>query len=308
MKFKNKNIVFFSLITAAICIFSYSDAFSLTFNTPSGDVIGEVKTVVSKDGDTLAQIARDADMGYMEMREANPGLDPDHIPAGSVVVVPSQFILPNTPRNGIVINLAEMRLYYYPQGTGKVVTYPIGIGREGEGTPVGVMQIIQHIPNPTWIATDTMRKLRAAEGVELPKFVPPGPENPLGNYAMRLSRPTFLIHGTNEPLGGIGRRSSSGCMRLYPEDIDPLFHSVPNGANVYIIDEPYKVGWSQNQLYIESHVALQEDGDKAIDDTVQIRNLVELAAKGRNVNVDWNKALTISHEEQGLPQVIGHAG
>lgn len=308
MKFKNKNLIFFSAMTAAICMFSASNAFALTYNIPAGDVIGEVRTVVSKDGDTLAQIARDVDMGYMEMREANPGLDPDHISPGTVIVVPSLFILPNTPRNGIVINLAEMRLYYYPKGRNQVITYPIGIGREGEGTPVGVMQIIQHMPNPTWVATDFMRKLRASEGVDLPKFVPPGPENPLGNYAMRLSRPTFLIHGTNDPLGGIGRRSSSGCMRLYPEDIDPLFHSVPNGANVYIIDEPYKAGWSQNQLYIESHVALQEDADKAIDDPDRIRNTVNMAVKGRNVNIDWNKALTISNEEQGLPQIIGQAG
>jgi L,D-transpeptidase ErfK/SrfK len=281
-----------------------------TYTLSQGDVIGQVQTAVTKPGDTLAQVARDYDMGYVEMEEANPGIeDADHLKPGTVLVVPSQFVLPQAPRDGLVVNLAEMRLYYYIKGTNQVVTHPMGIGREGEDTPVGVLKIIEHIPNPTWRATEYMRKLRAKEGVILPESVPPGPENPLGKFAMRLSRPTFLIHGTNDPLGGIGRRSSSGCMRLYPEDIQTLFHQVKNGTSVYIINQPYKAGLSaQGELYLESHLSLQDKENPAVEDAQQIHQVVQLAIQGKPINVDWDKVNEISGETQGLPQVVGSMG
>lgn len=286
---------------------SYSNlAQALTFPIPAqGDVVGQVQTTIAKPGDTLAQIARDYDMGYSELLEANPGINPNRIPGGTVVVVPSLFILPNAPRQGLVVNLAEMRLYYY--GGGQVTTHPLGIGREGEDTPVGVLQVIEHIPSPTWTPTAEMKKLRASEGVTLPDKVGPGPDNPLGNFALRLSNYTYLIHGTNDPLGGIGRRSSSGCMRLYPEDIETLYKKVKNGCNVYIVNEPYKAGWQGAQLYIESHVSLENDVDQSRDDADRIRNVVQLAVRNKSsAQVDWNKALEISGETMGLPQPIGH--
>lgn len=282
---------------------------ALTLSIPaSGDVVGHVQTAIAKPGDTLAQIARNYDMGFTELTEANPGLNQDHVPPGTVVVIPSQFVLPNAPREGLVVNLAEMRLYYYP-GNGKVVTHPLGIGREGEDTPVGVLKIVEHIPNPLWTPTKFMKDLRAKEGVTLPDHVAGGsPENPLGLFAMRLSNRTFLIHGTNDPLGGIGRRSSSGCMRLYPEDIQSLFHQVKNGTNVYIVNEPYKAGWLGANLYIESHVALEGDVVQAVDDQERIRHVIQLATKNHSINLNWDKALEISSETQGLPQQIGQAG
>lgn len=286
-------------------LFIYSTQITAQTYTMQGDLIGQVKTVIVKPGDNLAQIARNYDMGYVEMKEANPGIDPDHLQPGTAIIIPSQFVLPNAPHDGLVVNLAEMRLYYYTGG--QVSTYPIGIGREGEDTPVGVLRIIQHIPNPTWTVPEAIRKLRAEEGVYLPKSVPPGPENPLGDYAMRLSNITYLIHGTNDPLGGIGRRSSSGCLRMYPEDIQVLYKRAPNGTNVYIVNEPYKAGWSQGRLYLESHIALT-DQDQGVDDVDQIRSVVQSVINGRNAQVDWNKALAISSETQGLPQVIGQAG
>ncbi len=282
------------------------NAAALTFPLPAqGDVVGSVKTAVAKAGDTLPQIARDNDMGFTELEEANPNLDPDHLTPGTVVVIPSHFILPNAPRNGIVINLAEMRLYYYPKGGNTVTTYPIGIGREGEDTPVGVLKIIQHIPNPTWYSPESIRVARAQEGVIIPKVVPPGPDNPLGKFAMRLSKPTYLIHGTNDPLGGIGRRSSSGCIRLYPEDIERLFSMVKNGDNVYIVNEPYKAGWLASDLYLESHVSLAAKDNQAQQDAAQIKNVINIAIKNKPAQVDWNKAMDISSETQGLPQLIG---
>lgn len=272
--------------------------------SPGNDIVGEVQTTIVKPGQTIPQIARDFDVGYTELTEANPGIDPDKLSPGTVLVIPSQYILPNTPRDGLVVNLAEMRLYYYPKGKNEVVTYPMGIGREGENTPIGILKIIQHIPNPTWHVPESIRKIRAAQGVDLPKAVPPGPENPLGNFAMRLSAPSYLIHGTNDPLGGIGRRSSSGCLRLYPEDIASLYAMIPNQATVYIIDEPYKVGWNQGKLYIESHLALQSEDNQALDRKSQVKNLVQLANRGRSLSIDWNKALAVAEETQGIPQKI----
>ena len=286
--------------------FVSASAAAQTFNVPlQGDVVGSVKTAVAKQGDTLPQIARDYDMGYTELEEANPNIDPDHLKPGTVVVIPSQFILPNTPRNGLVINLAEMRLYFYSKGGSTVTTHPIGIGREGEDTPVGVLKIIQHIPNPTWYSPESIRIARAKEGIDIPKVVPPGPENPLGKFAMRLSKPTYLIHGTNDPLGGIGRRSSSGCIRLYPEDIERLFSMVPNGSTVYIINEPYKAGWLAGELYLESHVPLTGNDDQTQKDAEQIKKVVRLAIKDKQAMVEWDKAMAISDETQGLPQPIG---
>ncbi len=290
---------------------SLSAIFSVHAHTFSAnqDVVGQLQTTVVKSGDTLAQVARDHDMGYVEMEEANPGIDdPDRpLTPGTVLVIPSQFILPNAPHRGIVVNLAEMRLYYYSGN--QVITHPIGIGREGEDTPVSVLKIIEHIPNPTWYVPDSIRKMRAAQGVFLPRSVPPGPDNPLGNYAMRLSTPpkggNYLMHGTNDPLGGIGRRSSSGCMRMYPEDIKTLYNLVQNGTPVYVVNEPYKAGWSsQGDLYLESHIPLNGGDDQVQKDAGRIRQIVEQAAKGKNLNVNWDTIQTISEETQGLPQVI----
>ena len=285
-----------------------------TFVLGQTDLVGHVKTAVTKEGDTLAQVARDYDMGYVEMEEANPGIvDPDHLVPGTVLVIPSQYVLPNAPHNGIVVNLAEMRLYYYKPGGNEVVTHPMGIGREGEDTPVSVLRITQHVTKPTWYVPPSIREMRAKEGVFLPKVVPPGPDNPLGEYAMRLSSPpqggSYLIHGTNDPLGGIGRRSSSGCLRMYPEDISSLYRQVANGTPVYVINEPYKAGWSGGSLYLESHISLKNQEDQAVEDAAQIRRVIQLAIKKGNIaSVDWDRVNEISAETQGLPQVIGRVG
>lgn len=301
---KVKKYILASIASLTLCS---TLSFAKTFPLPAeGDVVGKIGTATIKPGDNFAQLARDYDLGYFELTEANPGVDPDNPKPGTVIVIPSRYILPNAPRRGLVVNIAEMRLYYYPHGRAEVITYPIGIGREGEDTPIGVMSIIERRYKPTWNVPESIRTMRAKEGVFLPKAVPPGPENPLGEYALRLSNPTYLIHGTNEPLGGIGRRSSSGCLRLYPEDIERLYHMVSNGTPVYIINEPYKAGWSQGKLYLESHVPLQESGNKALDDPAQIKHVVNTALQAHQAGfVDWNKALQISEEVQGIPQQIG---
>lgn len=295
-----------TIIAVLATLFFSSVAAAKTFPLPTNgsNVVGQVKTMTVQPGANFAQIARDYDLGYVELKEANPGVDVDNPEPGSILLLPMQYILPNAPRRGIVLNLAEMRLYYYPPGRQEVSTYPVGIGREGEDTIVGEFSIIEKREKPTWIATDFMRKMRAAEGVILPRSVPPGPENPLGEYALRLSKPTYLIHGTNEPLGGIGRRSSSGCMRLYPEDIKPLFHAVTIGTPVYIINASYKAGTLNGKLYLESHVPLQENGNR-LADQAQIKRVVDAALRGKQVMIDWDRTFQISTEEQGIPQEVG---
>jgi L,D-transpeptidase ErfK/SrfK len=302
MKISIKNTTLTVLVTLLFSSIATARTFPLPAN--GGNVVGQAKTMTVGPGSNFAQIARDHDLGYMELKEANPGVDLDNPEAGTILLLPMQYILPNAPRQGIVLNLAEMRLYYYPPGRNEVTTYPVGIGREGEDTIIGNFSIIEKREKPVWRATEFMRKMRAAEGVILPVSVPPGPENPLGEYALRLSKPTYLIHGTNEPLGGIGRRSSSGCMRLYPEDIKSLFNLVSVGTPVTIINESYKAGALNGKLYLESHVPLQENGDRLADEA-QIRRVVDTALKGKQVMIDWDRTFQISTEEQGIPQEVG---
>ncbi|AAM85506.1 MULTISPECIES: L,D-transpeptidase family protein [Yersinia pseudotuberculosis complex] len=222
-------------------------------------LIGENTTfTVPNDGRPLEAIAADYKIGLLGMLEANPGTDPYLPLPGSVLTIPNQMLLPDTPREGIVINLAELRLYYYPKGQNKVIVYPIGIGQLGRDTPTMVTSISQKIPNPTWTPTANIRKNYLAEGITLPSVVPAGPDNPMGQFALRLSagRGEYLIHGTNADFG-IGLRVSSGCIRLRPDDIEALFNSVPKGTRVQIINEPVKYAVEPDgKRYVEVHQPL----------------------------------------------------
>ncbi|CFQ38423.1 L,D-transpeptidase family protein [Yersinia aleksiciae] len=222
-------------------------------------LIGENTTyVVPNDGRPLEAIAADYKIGLLGMLEANPDADPYLPLPGSVLTIPTQMLLPDTPREGIVINLAELRLYYYPKGQSKVIVYPIGIGQLGRNTPTMTTSVSQKIPNPTWTPTANIRKHYLAEGVTLPAVVPAGPENPMGLFAMRLAAGggEYLIHGTNANFG-IGMRVSSGCIRLRPDDIEALFKSVPKGTRVQIINEPVKYSVEPDgKRYVEVHQPL----------------------------------------------------
>lgn len=244
-----------------ICLFlaGESAAQAAVYKLPekNDDLIGKIQTVVTQPGDTFTKLAEKYDVGYYELVQANPFVNPDKILPDTMVLIPSQYILPNIVRQGIVINLAEMRLYYYPKNKNEVWTFPVGIGRKGSQTPLGEMSIIQHMDHPTWHSPESIRVERAKEGVTIPKAVPPGPDNPLGEYALRLSLRTYLIHGTNDN-SGVGRRSSSGCIRMFPQDIDKLFHSVKNDEQVVVISEPYKLGRHQSYVYLESYLPLNK--------------------------------------------------
>lgn len=227
---------------------------------PAGSrLIGEnILYNVPKDGRSLEAIAADYKIGLLGMLEANPGTDPYLPTPGSVLTIPSQMLLPDTPREGIVVNLAELRLYYYPKGEDKVIVYPIGIGQTGMNTPLKVTSVSQKIPNPTWTPTANIRKRYLSQGITLPAVVPAGPENPMGQFALRLAmgHGEYLIHGTNADFG-IGMRVSSGCIRLRPDDIEALFNQIPQGTRVQIINEPVKVSVEPDgKRYVEVHQPL----------------------------------------------------
>jgi len=256
-------------------------------------VIGFNITYVVEGNESLIEIARKFGLGYNEITAANPQLDPFIPGAGNTVKIPTSWILPEAESfDGIIINLSEMRLYYFfhEQGSQLVRTFPIGIGSEGNDTPEGVFFIVEKTENPSWYPPESIRQ----ENPDLPKVFPPGPDNPLGSHAMRLSRATTLIHGTHRPFG-VGRRVSHGCIRLYPEHIPKLFKVVPLKTKVTIIHQPVKVGVIDNQVYLEVHK----------DDTLTINYFDEAAGLLRKMNlydsIDKEKMIMALREKRGYP-------
>jgi L,D-transpeptidase ErfK/SrfK len=273
-----------------------------------GDAIGVTATAVADAADTLLDLARRHGLGYEEITNANPGVDPWLPGAGTVVVVPKQRLLPRAPRAGIVINLPEHRLYWYPPapaGQRPVVwTFPVSIGKMDWNTPLGKTTIVSKVTNPTWTPPESVRAEHAKRGDILPPVVPAGPDNPLGLYAMRLGIPggAYLIHGTNRP-AGVGMQVTHGCMRLYPEDIEALFKMVPVNTPVTIINQPYKWGWHEGELLIEVHPPLQEDASAAPSLTDLTRLIVE-ATRANPVAVDWIGAEQTWREARGVPTPV----
>lgn len=296
------------LLIILCALLNLPTCYALKFKLPAAghDILGQITSYVIQAGDDIGKIGRHFDIGYMEMREANPHLDDGNIEIGDTILIPSRFILPPGPRKGIVVNLAELRMYYYPEQGQEVYTYPVGIGRVDWETPVGTGKIIAKVENPTWYAPKSIREARAKEGVIIPAIVKPGPDNPLGRYKMTLSFPGYLIHSTNVP-AGVGTRSSSGCIRMLPEDAEQLFKMVKVGTEVTIINKPYKVGWMQNHLYLEAHSPLQEQDDK--DSGLNLTPMIEAITeqtKTRMVNVNWAESKLIAEDEEGIPQLIGN--
>ena len=228
----------------------------------SEDVVGHLQVTLSKKEDTFADIARRFNVGYTELMRANPGVDPWLPGEGTTIVLPTQFILPDAPREGLVLNLAQMRLYYFPKRKKgepvEVITHPIGIGKVGWATPEGSTKVVSHHKDPTWTPPLSVRKEHEKEGDILPPTVGPGPENPLGRHMMRLGWPSYLIHGTNKP-PAVGMRASAGCVRLYPEDIARIFESVPDGTKVTVVNQPVLLGWRGGELLVQAYEPLVDD-------------------------------------------------
>ena len=271
-------------------------------------VIGSTKIIYADERDTLLDIARNHGFGYQDMKLANVNVDTWLPDDGQEVVLPSQFILPVASMDGIVLNVPEMRLYYYPpKEKGKlqeVFTYPLGVGREGWNTPYIKTIIVEKKVNPNWYPPKSILKEHEEAGDPLPKIVKPGPENPLGNYAMRLGRRDYLIHGTNKP-NGIGMRISHGCIRLYPEDIKELFSKVSLKTPVNIINQPYKIGVKNDVIYLEVHPFLDEDKEKYENNLTSVIALIIKISNNRKYQIDMRTAYEAIKNPTGLPIAVG---
>ena len=261
------------------------------------DVVGRHGVATVQDGDTLANVAQRHGLGFLEIVLANPDVDPIMPEVGTTVRLPLEFVLPDAPREGIVINLAERRLYYFPPGSDTVVTYPVGIGRDAFPTPLGTTRITAHIPNPSWTPTPSIRAEHLARGEVLPSIVPPGPDNPLGSFALLLELPGYLIHGTPKP-AGVGQRVSHGCIRLYDDDVLALAERTPNGTVVRIVDQPFKVGARDGMLYAEFHRA---SGGGSLTAAV---GLLLAAADRSGATVDWRQFDLLVARADGRPAAV----
>jgi len=274
------------------------------------DVVGSVQITIASQPDTLSDIARRFNVGFDEIVHANPSVDAWIPGAGTHVVVPTQFVLPDAPHEGIVINVAALRLFYFPKhkrgDPQRVYTYPIGIGKAGWNTPQGVTKVVARVPNPTWRPSLALRRDHFKDtGVALPAVVPAGPDNPLGQFEFRLGWPTYLIHGTNKPYG-VGLRSSHGCVRLYPEDIEKLFRMVPVGTPVRVVNQPFVFGWRDGQLYLQAYIVLKDDRrdwqharKRLLTQLLPRWMRQRLHSEGRQI--DWDSVAAVAAQPRGVP-------
>lgn len=272
---------------------------------PDSDLIGAIGTVRSGYEDTLTDIARRSGLGYEEIVRANPGVDPWLPGRDTAIMLPTQYVLPAGTRRGLLVNIAEYRIYYFYEldGRAAVATFPISIGRIDWATPLGPHSIIGKTRHPAWHPPESIREEHAADGRPLAKLVPPGPDNPLGEYAMRLNFQGYLIHGTNRPVG-IGMRVTHGCVRMYPEDVEWLYRRVAVGTSVLIVNQPIKFGWDGDALYLQVHPPLDETDDSGDAMTAVTTEFVR-ATVNQRVKVDWSLIDEVYRRRDGIPVRVG---
>ncbi len=268
--------------------------------------VGDMVEYRAKYEDTFVYLARDYNLGFVEMRAANPTVDPWIPGSGTKIILPTRHLLPEAQRKGVVINLPEMRLYAFVNGDDAPNSYPIGIGREGLDTPLGVTKVVRKTEGPTWTPTPRMRR----EKPELPATMPPGPENPMGTHALYLGFPLVAIHGTNRAFG-IGRRISSGCIRLYPEGIIELYNIIPVGTQVTVLNQPIKLAWVGDTLFIEAHpeieqaIRMEETGEivSAKLSNADMERIIKAAGPYKD-RLQWPVIRTAVKERRGYPIMI----
>ncbi len=273
------------------------------FSVAKGDdVIGRLRFIRLEKGDTLPDIARHFSLGLNGVSAANPGVDIWVPEAGARIILPLNFILPDAPRNGIVINLAAMRLFQFKGNSEPltVLTYPVGVGTEERPSPRGLMRVERKVNRPTWHVPASIAKDHLKKGDPLPAKVLPGPQNPLGEYALYLSAPSYLIHGTNKP-ASIGLRATNGCIRLYPEDVKRLYESTPVKTPVSIVNQPYLVGQSNGVLYMEVHGSTEDVDTAELD---KIYKKLKAIEKESGRTLDWSKVKKVLAEACGIPVPI----
>ena len=276
------------------------------------EVLGQLQVVFSRYDNTLVDFARRYDLGLEELTRANPAVDMWLPGEGTAIFLPTEHVIPDAPRDGLLLNLPSMRLLYFePLQAGRdgteavwsVTSHPVGIGREGWETPTGEAKVVSKAHKPTWYPPASVRAEHAEAGDPLPGVVPPGPDNPLGEYALGLSLPGYLIHGTNKP-PGVGMRVSHGCVRLYPEDIEALYAKVPIGTPVRIVNQPVMAGWRDGQLYLEVHPPLSED-ERDLEQEVQRVVVAALERGGRpDAVTDDSAVAAVVERRDGIPYPI----
>lgn len=300
------HIVFRSWVFNAIVCASAMAGQSFVVQPQAPDLIGELSLATTVHEDTLSDLARAYDQGYKEMRLANPAIDPWIPGDGTEIVVPNLYVIPDAPRDGIVINVPEMRLYYFKnERTGaEVLTFPVSIGRQDWVTPHGETKIVSKVKDPSWYPPESIREEHAAAGDPLPKIVPAGPENPLGAHALRLSLPGYLIHGTNKPYG-IGMRVTHGCVRMYPKDVAQVFKKARVGTPVRIVNQPYKVGVAHGQIYLEVHPHLAEDKEVFNEQYSHVVKLILERVRDFKVRLVWADIRRAIERKDGIPLSVG---
>jgi len=269
-------------------------------------VFGEVALIQSIYEETLLDIGRRHRLGYEEITRANPTVDAWVPGDGTPVNLPTQFVLPQAPRKGLVINIAEYRMYYFVSKNDEttVATFPISVGRMDWQTPLGRSSITNKVHKPTWYPPASIREEWAADGRELGSAVPPGPDNPLGDYALRLSIPGYLIHGTNKP-DGVGMQVTHGCIRMFPEDIEWLFPKIPLNTRVQIVNQPSKMGWSGNDLYLEVHGSIAQSDETTERSLTEITEAYVKATQDQAAEVDWELVNEVFRNQSGIPVKVG---
>ncbi len=270
------------------------------------DYVGKMEIYRADFEDTLVHLARKHNLGFVEMRAANPTLDPWIPGEGARVILPKQSLLPDAPRRDIVINLPEMKLYFFSKPGAQPLVYPISPGREGLFTPVGTTSVVSKRENPTWTPTPRMIK----EDPTLKPFYPPGPDNPLGTHALYLGWDQYRIHGTNKPYA-IGRLASSGCIRMYPESIKDLYPRIPVGTKVTVVDQPVKVGWIEGKMYVEVSPTMEQStkveqvGEfKSYEITKDDMRRITAKAGPHAEQIDWEAVRKAVREHRGYPVAV----
>jgi len=294
------------LIPGLISTTGWSETYAL--DQPETEVVGEIQWEHARQKDTLMDIARWQNMGYREIRRANPEVDIWIPGEGTRVLIPSLHVLPQGPREGIVINRAEKRLYYYfddpDSGQLQVRTHPIGIGRQGRETPAsGSARVVTKLDRPAWYPTEGVRADYASRGITLPAVIPPGPENPLGEHVLVLDMPGYLIHGTHRP-DGVGMRVSQGCVRLYPEHIRWLVETVPLGTPVHFVDQPIKLGFRDDRLYLEVHADAHGSAPELGLVKDRLESWIENNGHKLKSPINHDQVASVASAADGIPVVI----
>jgi L,D-transpeptidase ErfK/SrfK len=298
---------------AVVCLaglWNCADATVYELPADGSAVVGKDERMKATYQDTLLDIARRYSLGYEEIIRANPGVDLWLPGEGREILLPGRRILPPGPREGVVINLPEHRLYYYPKAKRGhkrfVVSYPVSIGRMDWRSPLGPTYIAGKEKHPNWYPPESIRKEHARNGDPLPKVVPPGPKNPLGDYKMRLAvgDGTYEIHGTNNPLA-VGMAVTHGCIRMYPEDIQALFQQVPLGTKVWLINDPVKVAYVDGRLLLEVHPPVDEQGQTVEPELKALSQQLDRALGNATAAIHWDFAREALQAATGMPTVVG---